>query len=1026
MKLHRLELEGFGPFLHAQVVDFDAFDADGIFLIAGRTGAGKSSILDGVCFALYNTVPRYDGNERRLRSDHCRVDDPTRVQLELTVAGRRLRVTRSPEYERPKKRGTGTTTRPATAVLDELVDGEWVGIAARPRDVGLELAALLGLNAEQFQQVVLLAQNRFSRFLLAGNDDRQALLRTLFGTRAYDGYVRVIDDRARTAREEVAGLRARAETLVGEAERAARAIPDAGAEVEAPTCAEPGDEESAGPEESTVPSVDPPRATLWDRLAAAGADLGRARERVERSAAERSAAEDAYARADARWREVTTVRAIEQALARARSELSGREAQRDAVSAWRAELSAARAAGLLRAVVDDAERAEAAARAAAARVVRARESFDEAHQSASGDLDADAAHDATSLMAEAERLTGELALWRVAKAEERELPDNERRRAQLGETEAALVQRLRDIDAESAALPAQITEVDEALREERATAARLADAVARLTDLERRSTAAREAEALRSEQAAALEAYDGAVALSLSATETLRACVRRRLHDAAGALAVDLVAGTPCAVCGSVEHPAPAAPPADVVTDEEMARAEADRDAAGDREGRARERHTRASEAASAAAARAGGDSVETLSELIAEARSVVDAADRANDRIHALESRRAGLAARSDALASEREASLGDQRELAGQIAQADGAIERARTAVAQARGTHVTVEERVVAVTGARDAARALADALVESTRSGSLRAEAARQSEAAVAASDFDDREAVRLALRDDTMMERLDADIREYEAQLATARGLVEARTAELAGRSATDASVDEAATARATADRARAVAVGAEREATAALGALADLVDLAREACDALTGRAEDEAALTRLAGTLAGRGPNTMKMDLETFVLAAELEEIVHAANIRLGEMSAGRYTLHHSDARAARGAASGLGIEVLDAHTGRLRSPQSLSGGETFLASLALALGLAEVVTARAGGMRLDTLFIDEGFGALDAETLELAMRTLDELRTGGRTVGVISHVETMKEQLRAQVRVEQSPGGPSRIIPA
>jgi len=133
--------------------------------------------------------------------------------------------------------------------------------------------------------------------------------------------------------------------------------------------------------------------------------------------------------------------------------------------------------------------------------------------------------------------------------------------------------------------------------------------------------------------------------------------------------------------------------------------------------------------------------------------------------------------------------------------------------------------------------------------------------------------------------------------------------------------------------------------------------------------------------------------------------------------------MSSGRYTLRHSDATQARGAASGLSIEVLDAHTGRLRSPQSLSGGETFLASLALALGLAEVVTSRAGGIRLDTLFIDEGFGSLDPETLELAMRTLDELRAGGRVVGVISHVEAMKDQIPAQLVVEATPEGPSVV---
>jgi len=175
--------------------------------------------------------------------------------------------------------------------------------------------------------------------------------------------------------------------------------------------------------------------------------------------------------------------------------------------------------------------------------------------------------------------------------------------------------------------------------------------------------------------------------------------------------------------------------------------------------------------------------------------------------------------------------------------------------------------------------------------------------------------------------------------------------------------------------------------------------------------------------LVRLADTLAGRAPNTMRMTLETFVLAAELEEIVAAANLRLADMSDGRYRLEHTDALARRGAASGLGLQVHDAYTGRSRPPQSLSGGETFLASLALALGLAEVVTSRAGGIRLDTLFIDEGFGSLDAETLELALRTLDDLRSGGRTIGVISHVEAMKEQLPIGILVEASPHG-SRVI--
>ena len=219
MKLHRLELEGFGPFRERQIVDFDAFADDGIFLIAGRTGAGKSSVLDGVCFALYGSVPRYEGTDRRLRSDHCAPEDPTSVSLEFSTGGRRLRLTRSPEYERPKRRGIGMAKEPHRAELFEWVDGRWVGRAARAVDVGHEIDELLGLNKQQFLQVILLAQNRFAEFLLAGSDDRQKLLRRLFGTRTYEGYQTALDDRRKTAEQTLAAAGNVVEMLLAEAER---------------------------------------------------------------------------------------------------------------------------------------------------------------------------------------------------------------------------------------------------------------------------------------------------------------------------------------------------------------------------------------------------------------------------------------------------------------------------------------------------------------------------------------------------------------------------------------------------------------------------------------------------------------------------------------------------------------------------------------------------------------------------------------------------------------------------------------
>ena len=162
-----------------------------------------------------------------------------------------------------------------------------------------------------------------------------------------------------------------------------------------------------------------------------------------------------------------------------------------------------------------------------------------------------------------------------------------------------------------------------------------------------------------------------------------------------------------------------------------------------------------------------------------------------------------------------------------------------------------------------------------------------------------------------------------------------------------------------------------------------------------------------------------GRGQNALGMSLRTYVLADRLKQVADAAGQRLDRMSAGRYTFVHSTDREARGKAGGLGLDILDGWSGLVRPTKTLSGGESFLASLALALGLADVVAAEAGGRVLDTLFVDEGFGSLDPDTLDLVMGTLDELRAGGRVVGVVSHVDELRQRIPSQVRVCRTPQG-------
>ena len=1042
MRLHTLELTGFGPFRETQRVDFDAFGDDGVFLISGRTGAGKSSILDGVSFALYGTVPRYDGGEKRLRSDHSALTDPTEVRLEFTIGDTRWRVTRSPEYDRPAKRGGGLTTEIARAVLEEQVDGVWVGRAAKPRDVGVALGEMLGLGAQQFQQVILLAQNKFSRFLLAPGDERQTLLRALFGTRRFEQYRDDLEQRRREAQKTLAGATTQTETLLDLAERmveeqtrsaagggeasgagAGRALggaevgagggggsgADSGAEADVDSGSDVGSGADSG---AYGGSVDPGAGDLSARRAALIVAVSRADYRIEQAAAVLANAEGAHR--DALAEHGALVERDKQGRERAavRTRLAELEARAPERAVERERLERARAAEALRAPIDAVERADTQRRAA-----------EDAAAGALAEWTASGGEASIDIAARIDELTAELARWEDAGALERaQVPLLARRdaaAAAVADADVALAQ----LDAQLALIPAQARDLDDAIAEARAGAARQGDLRVRRDELAVQHAAAGEAAALAERSAAAEQEHHAASIAAAAAAGAVTELLQRRLAGHAGELAAALVDGEPCAVCGATAHPAPATGSAEPVTDEDLSAAEQERERAGASAVAAADAARALRDQLAAARARAGGNDLSSLVDALASAESDLNAADAAVRDLEQLIAKRAELDELTAAAQRERAARAdqrgADREEHAAAAAEAT----RAETVIAAARGDHASVAARIEAGAAERVRAERLADsraALAERRRA----EETARADcDARLAGSGFPTIDAARAALLPAADVTDLEERLARDAADLTATRARLLDLELSATGDDVTAEALADSAARLASADTARSAAIAALRGAELAADALRDLSEQVDEAAAQVEEIADRASAVTRLADTVAGRAPNTLKMDLETFVLAAELEEIVAAANVRLTEMSSGRYTLHHSDARAARGRASGLGIEVLDAHTGRLRSPQSLSGGETFLASLALALGLGEVVTSRAGGIRLDTLFVDEGFGSLDPETLELAMRTLDELRAGGRTVGVISHVEAMKEQLPAQLVVEATPQGPSII---
>ncbi|MFJ5921648.1 AAA family ATPase [Kitasatospora sp. NPDC092948] len=993
MRLHQLTVTAFGPFASTERIDFDRLTASGLFLLRGATGAGKSSVLDAVCYALYGELP---GSRRSngVRSDHADQARRTEVVLEATLGGRRLEITRSPEQLRPKKRGSGFTQDKAQTLLREWVadagEGEpgWAAVSRSHQEAGEELTRLLGMSRDQFCQVVLLPQGDFARFLRADSRQRADLLGKLFDTGRFEQLERWTAERRLRQEHEVQAGRQKLRDLAARAEEAAGPLA--------------GDAAAHRPDE---------HASAEDVLAWAAMLRGTAAERVTATALALEAAESARTGARARLDAQRTLADRQQ---RHRSALAAQvelTAEFDESADDRSRLRLALAAGALAplralhrgalaahtaaAAAESAHTAELAARSAAPWAARLL-----------GDLPPAAAERA--LRTEATRLA-------EARADEERQSRLLVERAEL----AAEQKRADDLAEESqdwlAGYDDQLKQLHVELDAARDAHALLTRLDARHGELTFRQDAARRHRALRSALSAAEAEVLALTETALAARARTLDLQERRLVGMAAELAAQLADGEPCRVCGSPEHPAPARPSADQVTaaDEQRARAaqhaaEAELDAAKHRLSALR---VDAAAAETASAGRSVAELTAELDELTADRRMALHTAERLlplGQQVERLEQERR---ARHERLrrAGERGAVLADR--LGTVAVELDALTGR----IAAARGDAPSIASRAAAVDAL---ASAVADVL-SSARTGAETtarlAEATDALERAAADAGFADLPTLAAA---ELPAHRLDSLQRHFE-QLDAALEQAAARLADPELRAAAELPPADPESAHAAEERATAVLRAADTAHRTAGDRVAALARISR----ALTALADDfapvldaYARISRLAALLAGApAENALRMRLESYVLAARLEQVAAAASHRLLKMSGGRYTLVHSDGLVSGNKRSGLSLHVVDAWTGRERDTATLSGGESFFASLALALGLADVVTDEAGGMPLDTLFIDEGFGTLDENTLEEVMDVLDSLRERDRAVGIVSHVADLRTRIPAQLLIRK-----------
>ncbi|MFB7830085.1 AAA family ATPase [Streptomyces sp. NPDC056056] len=998
MRLHRLEITAFGPFGGTQTVDFDALSAAGLFLLHGPTGAGKTSVLDAVCFALYGSVPGVRQTPgATLRSDHAPVGTSTEVVLELTVGDRRLEVTRRPAQQRPKKRGGGFTTEKAQTWLREYdpATRAWNGLSRSHQEIGEEITQLVGMSREQFCQVVLLPQGDFARFLRADAEARGKLLGRLFDTRRFAAVEERLAELRRAAQQQV---EEGDERLLGLAHRMGQA---AGGLAAARTAVEgrPGD-----------PGVADAVLT-WAAVARteAGEALDIARVRLDAAEARRDAARAALdAENDLAARQARHADALLR-----RERLTAHAPERDRLqAALDRSLKADRVAPAL-GLRQDAEREHTTAHAARARS-RAQLPSDLA--------DAGAEH----LTAREHRLREELGGLEAARRAERRAATIADERAALAREARADDDVLRDTADWLAGWEPRRTALGEHVEAARDAAARAEHLAGRLEPARRRRDAARRRDTLAEDTRAAEARLADARERRNTAHETWLDVKSRRLEGIAAELAVTLAPGDPCQVCGSTAHPAPARSTADHVdratedaayaayTGAEETRTAAERALAVTHESWSTARAEVQAGAPAESPEPTVGElarEVEELTGLHAEAHALAGQTHRARETLARAEREY------EERVAAQRAA----ERRVAARTSRRE-ALDREQLALdeelTRGRGAFATVAEHATRLER-RIALLVDATATVRAAELAAQRLKEAddRLADAAYRAGFTTPAEAAAALLREGERrdhQQRLDA----WQAEAAAvADRLAEPGTAAAAALPPADPAA--AGAAHTTAERAL-------READSALAAAREratgLAGLSRQALTEvrrLGPLREEYDRVARLAALTAGTSAeNERRMRLESYVLAARLEQVAAAATARLQRMSSGRYTLVHSDARSG-GKRAGLGLHVVDAWTGNERDTATLSGGETFFASLALALGLADVVTDEAGGVRLDTLFIDEGFGSLDEQTLDEVLDVLDSLRERDRSVGIVSHVGDLRRRIPAQLEVVKARDG-------
>lgn len=1040
MRIHELTFQAIGPYATTQHLCFDRLDDVGLFLLDGPTGAGKSTILDAITFALYGKADD-DRKNTELHSTLAEPGVPPTIALDVSFGTRRFVIDRTLQHYAPRRGAKDphdVVTRQASMTLVEVVEGEHRQLTTRVDEAQQILRGVIGLSREQFTSVVLLPQGEFARFLKASSNDREAILRQLFNTHRFDEIGDYLNAQAKTLRGTVEADQQRRHTLrTGLIDTAQTYGPSTATEVD--QAASDGAEPT---EESEVAALDLDAledGALVDHVDSIMTELeAAALRRVEQSSTAWQAA-----------------RKLLQQLEQQQEQLHEADQYRRRHTALQQQAAAVEAAQLELAHHQRAKPVHDAQQhcdTAKTRLTAALEQFQEHCDTAQHDgvivewaagREIFAVTDETTQQVADGWKTVEAAAIRalehLAQHEKTQatITAGQQQRAQWQQTHAQLTDKIERLDQhyDSAC---QKLEADKVRADELSGVDQQLDtAIQRLDEAETKQAAAKRAEAAQTETQRTKDTCDTTQQAADAALEHFQQLTRRRIEAAAGFLADQLQEGQPCEVCGSTSHPEPAATHGlDDISNEAVQQAETSAIEARRAANAADERYQAAHTELQSLQAQAGGLSLQDATEGVREAQQAVTTVKA---QVKELAELRARIEAHETHIGQVRDdKSAAEQRltEVSTQLTTLTAELEEAQAQLADALGAYETVAELRTAIEPARRLVGQLVDQAGVVTTAVSAHDTARQRVTEALAASATDEHPAFT-----DSAEARghvLSADVCQQHETLIRQWTTERDRLAEKSGQAAvvaglkllddgiqapTQEAMDSAREAQRTAE-ARVSDANREHGSIQATHAQCRTQQNAlREVSQRSAEQVAEYEELVGLSDVIAGRGENAVSMPLRSFVLAGWLEHVAANASERLTGMTGGRYELQHAVGQGGRGHA-GLNLEVIDHLNDTVRTPSTLSGGETFMASLALALGLADAVQAQAGGVAMDTLFIDEGFGSLDADTLEEVMGVLAALQDDGRLIGLVSHVESMKQQIPHRVQVTKTQTGSSVAI--